>query len=153
VDFKLGQKPRCLGHYPELEPAHCTPRKSDIVAGDARLVEGAQSLLSRFETALRASARLLHDLVRVYRAAQVRDAFDARACGSLRRNACGRRRGGNFVGFASGQGSFARAELELAAARGDIDIAYAADDGIRIDGNFRVGREAEAGVAAEQARE
>src|SRR5262249_23944901 len=43
----------------------------------------AARLLPRFEIALRASARLLHDLVRVDRAAQLGDAFDARARGSL----------------------------------------------------------------------
>jgi hypothetical protein len=42
-----------------------------------------RKLLPRFETALRASARLLHDLVRVDRAPQLGDAFDARARGSF----------------------------------------------------------------------
>src|SRR5262245_40332411 len=106
-------------------------------------------LLPCFETALRTSARLLHDLVRVDRAPQLGDAFDARARGSLGGNACGCHRRADFVGFAPGQRAFARSEVELAAARSDIDIADAADHGIRIDGDFRVGGEAESSVAAE----
>src|SRR5262245_53056606 len=110
-------------------------------------------LLPRFETALRTSARLLHDLVRVDRAPQLADAFDARARGSLGGNACGCHRRAEFVGSAPGQRSFARSEVALAAARSDIDIANATDHGLRIDGNFRVGGEAESSVAAEQARD
>src|SRR5262245_15515895 len=45
--------------------------------------EATARLLPRFETALRACARLVHDLVRVDRAPQLGDAFDARARGSL----------------------------------------------------------------------
>src|SRR5262249_27917995 len=81
------------------------------------------------------------------------DAFDARACGSLGGNAGGCHRRADFVGFAPGQRAFARSEVELAAARSDIDIADAADHGLRIDGNFRVGGEAESSVAAKQARD
>src|SRR5262249_14148855 len=67
-------------------------------------------------------------------------------------NAGNRRRCAEFVGFAPGQRTFPRTETEIAAARRDVDIAYAADHGIRIDGNFRVGSKAERGAAAEQAR-
>src|SRR5258708_36901411 len=110
-------------------------------------------LLPRFETALRAAARLLAGLVRVDRAAQLGDAYDARARGALGRNAGGCHRCADFVGVAPGQRALARSEVELAAARGDIDVADAADHGVRVDGNFRVGGEAEIGVAAEQARD
>src|SRR5262245_60622021 len=110
-------------------------------------------LLPRFEAALGAAARLLHDLVRVDRAPQLGDAFDARAGGPLGGNACGRRGCADFVGFAPGQRSFASAEAELAAARSDVDIADAADHGIRIDGNFCVGGEAESGVARQRPRD
>src|SRR6266478_2643466 len=95
-------------------------------------------LLPRFETALRAAARLLHDLVRVDRAAQLGDAFDARARGALGGNAGGCHRCADFVGVAPGERALARSEVELAAARGDIDVADAADHGLRVDGNFRV---------------
>ena len=101
----------------------------------------------------RASARFLHDLVRVYRAPQVGNAFDARAGGSLGGNPCGRRRCANLVGFAPGQRAFPRPELEIAAARRDIDIARAADHGISIDGNFLIRGKPESGVAAKQARD
>src|SRR5262245_4400076 len=90
-------------------------------------------LLRRFEAALRSSARLLHDLVRVNRASQVGDAFDARARGSLRRNTGGCPGCADLVGFAPGQRAFPRPEFELAAARRDVDIADAADHGIRVD--------------------
>src|SRR5215510_10427589 len=123
--------------------------KAIVIASGA--CEGGAQLLSRLETALRAAARLLHDLVRVDRAPQLGDAFDARARGALGGNAGGCHRRADFVGFAPGQRAFARAEVELAAARRDVDIANAADDGLRIDGNLRVGGEAEVGVAAEQA--
>src|SRR5215831_5558866 len=113
----------------------------------------ARKLLPRFETALRACARFLHDLVRVYRAPQLGDAFDARARGALGGNAGGCHGCADFVGFAPGQRAFARSEVEFAAARRDIDIADAADHGLRIDGNFRIGGEAESGVAAEEARD
>src|SRR5262249_6710467 len=108
--------------------------KATVIGGGARA--GAARLLPRFETALRAAARLLHDLVRVDRAAQLGDAFDARARGALGGNAGGCHGCADFVGFAPGQRAFARAEVELAAARGDVDVADAADDGVRVDGNF-----------------
>src|SRR5262249_30461751 len=69
-----------------------------------------RTLLPRFETALRAAARLLHDLVRVDRAAQLGDAFDARPRGSLGGNACNCHRRADFVGVAPGQRAFARSE-------------------------------------------
>src|SRR5262249_32992967 len=81
-----------------------------------RLAALRRKLLPRFETALRTTARLLHDLVRVDRAAQLGDAFDARARGSLGGNAGGCHRCADFVGFAPGQCAFARSEVELAAA-------------------------------------
>src|SRR5256885_2801918 len=86
-------------------------------------------LLPRLESAIRAPARFLHDLVGVDRAAQFGDAFDARACRALGGNAGSRRRCADFVGLAPGQRAFARPESELAAALRDIDIAYAADHG------------------------
>src|SRR5215471_19694267 len=98
--------------------------KATVIGGGARA--GAARLLPRFETALRAAARLLHDLVRVDRAAQLGDAFDARARGALGGNAGGCHGCADFVGFAPGQRALARAEVELAAARRDIDIADAA---------------------------
>src|SRR5262245_29999433 len=94
---------------------------------------GAPTSLRRFETALRSSARLLHDLVRVNRASQVGDAFDARARGPLRRNAGGCRRCADLVGVAPSQRAFPRTKFELATARRDVDIADAADHGIRVD--------------------
>src|SRR5215470_17761982 len=124
--------------------------KATVIGGGARA--GAAPSLPRFETALRAAARLLHDLVRVDRAPQLGDAFDARARGALGGNAGGCHRRADFVGVASGERALARAEGELAAARGDIDVADAADHGVRVDGDFRVGGEAEIGVAAEEPR-
>src|SRR5262249_38021682 len=106
--------------------------KATVIAGGA--CAGAARSLPRLEIALRAAAPLLHDLVRVDRAAQRGDAFDARARGSLGRNAGGCHGCADFVGFAPGQRSFARAEVELAAARGDIDVAHAAGHGLRVDG-------------------
>jgi hypothetical protein len=64
-----------------------------------------------------------------------------------------RRRRADFVGLAPRQRAFARPESELAAALRDIDIAYAADHGIRIDGNFRIWGKAESSVAAEKSRD
>jgi len=61
-------------------------------------------------------------------------------------NAGNRRRCAEFVGFAPGQRTFPRTETEIAIARRDVDIAYAVDHGMRIDG-----RKAERGAAAEQA--
>jgi hypothetical protein len=55
---------------------------TDIVIAREACAATAQ-LLPRFETALRAAARLLHDLVGVDDAEQLGDAFDARARGSL----------------------------------------------------------------------
>src|SRR5262245_29382286 len=75
------------------------PAAARSAAGRRRL---RRNLLPRFETALRAAARLLHDLVGVDRAAQLGDAFDARARGSLGGNARGCHRRANFVGFAPG---------------------------------------------------
>jgi hydrogenase/urease accessory protein HupE len=120
----------------------------------ASLAQGAvpKHLLSRLERTIRASARLLHDLVRIDRTPQLGDAFDARACGSLRGNAGSRRRRAEFVGLAPGQLAFPRPEAEIAAARCDIDIADAANHGIRIDGNFRIRSKAESSIAAKQTR-
>src|SRR5262249_43453476 len=80
------------GCWPAMAP------KAIVIAGGA--CEGAAQLLSRLETALRAAARLLHDLVRVDRATQLGDAFDARTCGALGGNAGGCHRRADFVGFA-----------------------------------------------------
>src|SRR5262249_29441157 len=123
-----------------------------IVIGGGACASAAR-LLPRFGTALRAAPRLLHDLVRVDRAAQLGDAFDAPARGVLGGKAGGCYGCADFVGFAPVQRAFARAEVELAAARGDIDVAHAAGHGLRVDGNFLVGGEAEIGVAAEEARD
>src|SRR5215470_16161025 len=111
--------------------------KATVIGGGARA--GAARLLPRFETALRAAARLLHDLVRVERAAQLGDAFDARAGRALGGDAGSRGRREDFVGFAPGERAFALTEGQLAAALRDVDIAHAAGHGIRIDRDFRVG--------------
>src|SRR5262245_1143093 len=107
----------------------------------------SRALLPGLEAALRAAARLLLDLVRIERALELREADDARAGGAFGGNARGDCRGADLVGLAAGQRALLRAERELAAARGDVDVAGAAGHGVDVDGNLGVGREAEPGHA------
>src|SRR6516164_1260989 len=119
-----------MPHWQRPEPIRARQRAAKRAPPGGACAAAAR-LLPGLETALRAAARLLHDLVRVDRAAQLGDAFDARTRGALGGNAGGCHRCADFVGFAPGQRAFARAEVELAAARRDIDVAHAADDGLR----------------------
>src|SRR5262249_32703602 len=80
-----------------------------------------------FETALRATAGLLHDLLRVDRAFELGEAFLDRARSALRAGARGERRRADLVRLESCERALPSlvscTERQLATAHGDIDVA------------------------------
>src|SRR5882757_6238138 len=91
-------------------------------------------LFPRLERTLRAAAGLLADFLGIDGAIELREAFDVRSGGAFRGYAGGRGGRVEFVGLAPFQRLFAGRESQFARARGDIDIAGPAHDGLGGDG-------------------